>query len=272
MHHKRILSILTISILMFTLAGCSNTSTSTSEQPTESIETSETSEDTETSESQEETDIQDQPDQQDQQDQQDTYPQLAVKEPDVIYHVDVEAVTTYTYTDEWYNSFLEMTGDEFNGITKSFVNAVIQTVLEDRQGDKGIDVVNSWNDYRDLLSDAGVWESMKEDARADNASDTAPAVNPVQSNTSNSSSSSSKNNNSSSNNSSSSVAPSSGDNFDNQGYQSREEQDQAMRDAAADAAASSGWNVSSPDIDPNNRDSYDGDMYLGEDGKLHFTD
>lgn len=252
---------------MFTLAGCSNTSTS--EQSAEPTETIETSEDTETSESQEETDTQDQSDQQD---QQDTYPQLAVKEPDVIYHADVEAVTTYTYTDEWYNSFLEMTGDEFNGITKSFVNAVIQTVLEDRQGDKGIDVVNSWNDYRDLLADAGVWESMKEEARADNASDTAPAVNPVQSNTSTSNSSSSKNNNSSSNNSSSSVAPSGGDNFDNQGYQSEADQKQAMRDAAADAAASSGWSGGSSDSDYNNRDNYDGDMYLGEDGKLHFTD
>ena len=202
----------------------------------------------------------------------DAYPELAVKEPDVVYHEDNEAVNTYTYTDEWYNSFLEMTGDEFLNTSKTFINAVIQNTLDTRKGDRGIDVVNAYNEYKDILAEAIVWESMKEDARADNASDTAPAVNPVQSNTSNSSSSSSKNNNSSSNNSSSSVAPSSGDNFDNQGYQSREEQDQAMRDAAADAAASSGWNVSSPDIDPNNRDSYDGDMYLGEDGKLHFTD
>lgn len=261
MHHKRILSILTISILMFTLAGCSNTSTSTSEQPTEQAETIEISEDTETSESQEET--VETPDQSEQQDQQDTYPQLAVKEPDVIYHADVEAVTTYTYTDEWYNSFLEMTGDEFNNTSKSFVNAVIQTVLEDRQGDKGIDVVNSWNDYRDLLDDAGVWESMKEDARADNASDTAPAVNPVQSNTSTSSGSSSKNNNSSSNNNTSSVAPSDGDNFDNQGYLTPEEE-QAAFDAAN--KASGGMDIT---IDPDARHD-SGASYIDDNGQIHF--
>lgn len=199
----------------------------------------------------------------------DAYPELAVKEPDVIYHADVEAVTTYTYTDEWYSSFLTMTGDEFTNISKKFVNAVIQTVLEDRQGDKGIDVVNSWNEYRKLLDDAGVWESMKEDARADNASDTAPAVNPVQSNTSSSSSNNGNGSSASNSNNTSSVAPSGGDNFDNQGYQSREEQDQAMRDAAADAAASSGWNVSSPDIDPDARHD-SGASYIDDNGQIHF--